>query len=99
MKPTVGRIVHYVSHGTPVREDGTQAYAPKCRAAIVTEVIENPKDSTEENWVGLVALNPTGMFFHSFMDGGCEYSEGKAGGTWHWPEHETEEAPLGESGA
>lgn len=37
-KPSVGRIVHYVSHGTPVREDGTQAFPSVCRAAIVTEV-------------------------------------------------------------
>lgn len=37
-RPSVGRIVHCVSHGSPVREDGTQAYASKCRAAIVTDV-------------------------------------------------------------
>jgi len=37
-KPSVGRIVHYVSHGTPVLEDGTQAYTAQCRAAIVVEV-------------------------------------------------------------
>lgn len=37
-RPTVGRIVHYVSHGTPVRADGSQAYPSLCRAAIVTEV-------------------------------------------------------------
>ncbi|MFJ2029439.1 hypothetical protein [Streptosporangium sp. NPDC087985] len=33
--PTVGRIVHYVSHGTPPRPDGTQAFTSQCRAAIV----------------------------------------------------------------
>jgi len=32
-KPSVGRVVHYVSHGTPVRVDGTQAFYPRCRAA------------------------------------------------------------------
>jgi hypothetical protein len=37
-KPTVGRIVHYQSFGTPVRADGSQAYTPQCRAAIVAEV-------------------------------------------------------------
>lgn len=37
-RPTVGRPVHYVSHGSPVRADGAQAYEPQCRAAIVTEV-------------------------------------------------------------
>lgn len=37
-RPSVGRIVHYVSHGTPVRNDGTQAYTSECRAAIVTGI-------------------------------------------------------------
>jgi hypothetical protein len=36
--PSVGRIVHYVSHGTPVRPDGSQAYTQQCRAALITEV-------------------------------------------------------------
>lgn len=90
MKPTVGRIVHYVSHGTPVREDGTQAFAPQCRAAIVTEV-----DEAESHRVGLTVLNPSGMFFHPLSSGGCmaDFSENQ-GGTWHWPERETGQAPL-----
>lgn len=33
MKPSVGRIVHYVSYGTPGGE-----YPPACRAAMVTDV-------------------------------------------------------------
>lgn len=33
MKPSVGRIVHYVSYGTKNGE-----YSPECRAGIVTEV-------------------------------------------------------------
>ncbi len=37
-KPSVGRIVHYVSHGSPIREDGTQAFPSVCRAAVVAEV-------------------------------------------------------------
>jgi hypothetical protein len=37
-RPTVGRIVHYVSHGTPVLDDGTQIFPSRCRAALVTEV-------------------------------------------------------------
>jgi len=73
--------VHYVSHGTPLRPDGTQAYESECRAAIVTEVpegVENPQA------VGLCVLNPTGQFFNRtvpYCDGGEP-----AGGTWHWPE-------------
>lgn len=81
-QPTVGRIVHYVSHGTPVREDGTQAYVAKCRAAVVTEV-----DDSERFRIGLAVLNPTGQFFHSLGAGGCmaDFTENQ-GGTWHWPE-------------
>lgn len=37
-QPSVGRIVHYVSHGTPLRPDGTQAFTKQCRAATITEV-------------------------------------------------------------
>lgn len=75
MKPSVGRIVHYVSHGSPVQPDGTQAHESKCRAAIITEVWS---DTT----VNLAVLNPTGMFFNS-----SEYDEtGTEGGSWHWPE-------------
>lgn len=36
--PGIGDRVHYVAHGTPIRPDGTQAYASVCRAAIVTQV-------------------------------------------------------------
>ncbi|EGX60085.1 hypothetical protein SZN_09191 [Streptomyces zinciresistens K42] len=81
-QPSVGRIVHYTSHGTPVREDGSQAFPPQCRAAIVTEV-----DDAEPYKVGLAVLNPGGMFFHSLASGGCmaDFFEAQ-GGTWHWPE-------------
>lgn len=71
MTPSVGRIVHYVSFGTPGGK-----YGSECRAAIVTEVYD-------ENTVGLAVLNPTGMFFNNLID----YSEEESkGGTWHWPE-------------
>ena len=69
--PSVGRIVHYVSYGTPGGE-----YTSQCRAAIVTEVI-NP------DLVGLAVLNPTGMFFNSQI---THDESGTVGGTWHWPE-------------
>jgi hypothetical protein len=79
VKPTVARTVHYVSHGTPVREDGTQAFPSVCRAAIVTEV-GGPVVT-----VSLAVLNPTGLFFQT----GCIQDEVEhAGGTWHWPERE-----------
>ena len=71
MKPSIGRIVHYVSYGTPGGE-----YTKECRAAVVTEV--NTSDT-----VGLAVLNPTGAFFNRTIvhDESAEH-----GGTWHWPE-------------
>jgi hypothetical protein len=70
-KPSVGRVVHYVSYGTPGGE-----YLSECRAAIVTET--NTSDT-----VGLAVMNPTGMFFNRTI---VHDEDGKAGGTWHWPE-------------
>lgn len=83
MKPTVGKVVHYVAHGTPIREDGTQAFPPACRAAVVTEVEEADLGPRR---VGLCVLNPTGQFFHSLAAGGCvEADPGKmVGGSWHF---------------
>ena len=99
MKPSVGRVVHYVSYGSPGGE-----YKSECRAAIVTET--NTSDT-----VGLAVLNPTGVFFDrtvTYHDGSgnpgspdctaphddgpfrycaCGWSEPAfKGGTWHWPE-------------
>jgi hypothetical protein len=88
-KPSVGRIVHYVSYGTPGGE-----YKSECRAAIVTEVdlvVESPQT------VGLCVLNPTGQFFNrtvSYHEGDTGHDHTGAevtarsypGGSWHWPE-------------
>lgn len=38
LAPTTGRIVHYVSQDSPVREDDTQQYASMRRAAVIAEV-------------------------------------------------------------
>jgi hypothetical protein len=78
--PSVGRVVHYVSYGTPGGE-----YTKQCRAATVSEV---PADENSRSVVGLVVLNPTGLFFHSLGAGGCPYDDAQEprGGTWHWPE-------------
>lgn len=84
-RPSVGRIVHYVSHGTPVREDGNRAFPPACRAAVVTEV-----DPDDPDRIGVAVLNPTGQFFHPLAAGGVTHlavgEQPPAGGTWHWPE-------------
>jgi hypothetical protein len=89
-QPSVGRIVHYISHGTPPREDGTQAFASECRAAVITEVAE-PGDALYASRVGLAVLNPTGMFFNRDVPQHERGIDGLShlplpGGTWHWPE-------------
>jgi hypothetical protein len=85
MKPSVGRIVHYVSYGTPGGE-----FHSECRAAIIAAVPKlSPDDAAQKNieqWAeeaDLVVFNPTGLFFNL----GCVQSEyDHRGGTWHWPE-------------
>ena len=71
MKPSVGRIVHYVSYGSPGGE-----YGKECRAAVITEVQGDPRTS-----VGLCVLNPTGQFFNRAVP----HDDGHSGGSWHWP--------------
>jgi hypothetical protein len=75
MKPSVGRIVHYVSYGTPAGE-----FTSKCRAAVVTEV-EKSGDVDQER-ASICVLNPTGVFFHE----GAIHAEDRRPGSWHWPE-------------
>lgn len=80
MSASVGRIVHYVSYGTPGGE-----YAPQCRAAIIAAV---PDPRVFPEVVDLCVLNPTGIFFNRVAQsepGGPEDIE-HLGGTWHWPE-------------
>lgn len=93
-QPSVGRVVHYTSFGTPGGE-----YGKECRAAIVTEVGEvevdeqNPAgDGVHRQMVGLCVLNPTGLFFNrgvlqeEISDKIEPGPSGRTGGTWHWPE-------------
>jgi hypothetical protein len=84
-KPSVGRIVHYVSYGTPGGE-----YGSECRAAVVTEVTQaevNEQDPAGDgvfrDTVGLCVLNPEGLFLKRGL---LQDEDGRAGGTWHWPE-------------
>jgi hypothetical protein len=69
MEPSVGRIVHYQSYGTPGGE-----YLPEPRAAIVTEV-------WPEGYVSLCVVNPTGLFFKEALP----FAEEPTPGHWNWP--------------
>ncbi len=72
-KPSVGRIVHYHSFGTPGGE-----YLPAARAAVVTQV---HADGDAPGDVGLCILNPAGMFFNERV----HYAEAPTPGRWNWP--------------
>lgn len=77
--PTVGRIVHYQSHGSP---NGQHKSEP--RAAVVTAVrdvpvIEDPGVTAVE--VDLCVLNPTGLFFNQRVP----FSPEPQAGCWSWP--------------
>ncbi len=93
MKPVIGRVVHYVSHGTPGGE-----YGKECRAATITAV----NVTNDEMTVSLCVLNPTGMFFNTQVhhepfgsptddDFKHQHCSGRhnRGGTWHWPSTST----------
>ena len=74
MTPSVGRIVHYQSYGTPGGE-----YLPEPRAAVITQV--SGLATASGAYVGLAVLNPTGLFF-------CEqvpYADVPTPGHWNWP--------------
>jgi hypothetical protein len=79
MRPSVGRVVHYTSYGTPGGE-----YTSECRAAIVTEVIDDHLFAARgvNPPLSLCVLSPNGMFFDRNVDPGPAGD----GGTWHWPE-------------
>jgi hypothetical protein len=77
-QPSVGRVVHYRSHGSAGGE-----YQPQCRAAIVTEVGDPEGADADLAKIGLAVLNPEGMYFSR----GVPYdASGDRGGQWHWPE-------------
>lgn len=76
MNPSIGRIVHYQSYGTPGGE-----YLPEPRAAIITHVNDSKDESYGLGLVGLAVLNPTGLFFNSNVP----YAEEPTPGCWNWP--------------
>lgn len=77
--PSIGRIVHYVSYGTPGGE-----YTSECRAAIITGVSD---ETGFGKLVSLCVLNPTGQFFNRCVE---QDEQSKTGGSWHWPERTQE---------
>ncbi|MDJ0463189.1 hypothetical protein [Streptomyces sp. H27-C3] len=80
-QPSVGRVVHYRTYGTPGGE-----FLPECRAAIVTET-DKHLDTDGRTRIGLAVLNPEGLYFNR----GCpQDNDATRVGTWHWPER-TEE--------
>lgn len=87
MTPSVGRIVHYVSYGTPGGE-----YASVCRAAVITEVCDSKWTCDKgDGCACLCVLNPTGQFFNThvaYHPGATvdTYTGQHKPGTWHWPE-------------
>lgn len=76
--PSIGRIVHYQSYGTPGGE-----YLPEPRAAIITEVefrgIADHPDLAPI--ISVAVLNPTGMFFNT----GIELVDEPTPGKCNWP--------------
>lgn len=78
LKPSVGRIVHYVAYGTP----GGEFPAGVCRAAVITETCKTLAVSESEN-ASVCVLNPTGFFFNRDLP---HDEDSKKPGTWHWPE-------------
>lgn len=75
-KPSIGRIVHYHSYGTPGGE-----FLPEPRAAIITEVKPSPDPEWGEWIASLAVLNPTGIFFNENV----RFSEEPQPGRWSWP--------------
>lgn len=73
--PSIGRVVHYQSYGTPGGE-----YLPQPRAAIITTVHVDPINGSHDV-VGLCVLNPTGMFFNDDVS----FADVPTPGCWSWP--------------
>lgn len=78
MRPEISDNVHYVSAGS---KDDT--YPGTCRAATVTEI-----GDTELGEVGLMVINPEGIYFRPLASNGVVFDQDKAPLTWHWGREE-----------
>lgn len=77
MEPTVGRIVHYQSYGTPGGE-----FLPTPTAALIVEV--NAQGTHESYGLGLATLAvfyPNGISFKQTIS----YADAPTPGCWNWP--------------
>jgi hypothetical protein len=68
--PSIGRVVHYQSYGTPGGE-----FKSLPRAAIITDVHD-----ADTGDVTVMVCNPSGLFFNR-----VSYSEQPKPGCWNWP--------------
>ena len=70
MKPTVGRIVHYMRYGTPGGEHPTEV-----SPAVIVKVLDATTQECQ-----LFVMNPNGLYFNP-----TPYSETLKPGHWSWP--------------
>jgi len=87
MKPSIGRIVHYVTMGSdPLADEHFRAglHAPAIVAALMPLV--------EQDESCMLAMFLPG--FERVLPIVAAHSEGREPGTWHWPEREEGDAPA-----
>jgi hypothetical protein len=71
--PSIGRMVHYQSYGTPGGE-----FKSDPRAAVVTAV-------NADGTVDLFVMNPTGIFLNRNVSAGGPDASTPTPGCWNWP--------------
>lgn len=80
-KPSVGRTVHYVSHGTPVRV-GLAVLNPEGMFFNLGVPYDEPAEVDGDPNCSMKSAHGT-----VFRYCACGWREAaKLGGTWHWPE-------------
>ncbi|MCX4912850.1 hypothetical protein [Streptomyces sp. NBC_00687] len=83
MKASIGRVVHFVGHGLDLEG------APRCYAAIVTDVPANACGPDPDTDARCVDLDVRHRIAGRFVDH-IPYSEDTTAViTWHWPERES----------
>jgi hypothetical protein len=89
-KPSIGRIVHYQSYGTPGGEHPSEPCAAII-TAVKPETDDNLAQAHAEGWsedsearflLTLTVFYPNGTSCKSDV----RWDPNNSGGTWHWPE-------------